>query len=464
MINYAYFTSNDIKQIFGNSAQVPDYLATIGVSTDTRTLKPGNIFVALRGERFDGHDNIYEAIIKGAVCIVFEESWLEQWNTTHGETFPSFPRAVVPNTLHALGDLATYHRKRFRIPVIAIAGAAGKTSTKELTRHLLSQSYNTLSTPANYNNQVGTPLTLLQLHKKHQIAVIEIGTNEPGEIELLTDMTAPTHGVITNIGKEHLEKLIDLEGVEKEETALFRYLKNNDGVSLVNIDDDRLRTYVSQLDKTVTFSTATVADVQINASFNEKLEPIIDVIWKNEKFSAKLQTVGYASVLNAACSIAVALSVGMETETILQGLTLYTQPEPHGYARMVVEIVEGKTLLNDCYNANPESMKVALQTLSAFPSNGRRFALLGDMREMGASAEAEHIAIIKYALDKADELILFGDMMKKAIDSIVTEKMITICSSHQEAVNVINSTVTANDVILIKGSRGLAMENIIAQL
>ena len=217
MTNTASFNHADLTAIFGvGASDVPKDIAVTGVSTDSRTLKPGNAFVALKGDRFDGHDHIPQAVEAGAVLIIASDD-----TSSAGDT----PKIRVQDTLHALGSFGWYHRRRFHIPVIAIAGASGKTSTKDLTAHVLAQRYMVLKTIANNNNQIGTPLTLLQLTAKHDVAVIEIGTNEPGEIETLTAMVQPTHGLITTIGPEHLEKLVDLDGVEKEETALFDYLR-----------------------------------------------------------------------------------------------------------------------------------------------------------------------------------------------------------------------------------------------
>lgn len=464
MKNHAYFTAIDLKTIFNENAFVPDYLATVGVSTDTRTLEPGNIFVALQGERFDGHNNINDAIIKGAVCIVFEKRWLETWHSTLGIEYPSFPRIVVDNTLHALGKLAHYHRKRFLIPVVAIAGAAGKTSTKELTKHLLSQQFNTLYTAANYNNQVGTPLTLLQLHKKHQAAVIEIGTNEPGEIEILSEMTLPTHGVITNIGKEHLEKLINLDGVEKEETSLFRTLNKIDSTAIINLDDERLKKYVSTQHRCTTFSLQQSADVSASVSFTNALHPVLTIQYANSKHTVTCNTIGYAAALNSICSAAVALSVGLTIETVCKGLESYTSPEVHGYARMVVEHINGLTVLNDCYNANPESMNIALQTLAAYPTKGKRVALLGDMRELGEASESEHLQLLEHAVTQTDIQIVVGEYFQQAANSLNSMSTIYTCSTHKEAADIVMKLVSPDDIILVKGSRGLALEKVLELL
>ncbi|MBL7997383.1 MAG: UDP-N-acetylmuramoyl-tripeptide--D-alanyl-D-alanine ligase [Candidatus Kapabacteria bacterium] len=461
--NTAAFTAQDINAIFGTHAFVPDYFASVGVSTDTRTMQPGSIFVALKGERFDAHNNIGEAMIKGAACVIMEERWIEEWNAHLGREYPSFARVVVPSSLQALAQLALHHRKRCRIPVVAIAGAAGKTSTKDLTAHVLSSRLNVLKTSANYNNQVGTPLTLLGITKRHHAAVIEIGTNEPGEIELLAAMTHPTHGIITNIGKEHLEKLIDLDGVEREETALFRELEQRGGVPLVNMDDVRLAAY-SSLPDAIRFTTQPDvhpdAEIRIHVGFTDELHPHLTIATPGWNGDVTMQTVGYASALNAACAVAAAYSLGMEGDDVCNALTSY---QPHvaesGYARMTLEEMGGIHILNDCYNANPESMVLALRTLAAYPAAGNRIALLGDMRELGDAAAAEHRTVLEAALTYADTVYVIGDEFRRAAEG---NSRVVQLNTTAEANALPGISIRAGDCVLVKASRGLAFERILA--
>ena len=459
MHNTVALTAHDLHNIFGERAKVPDYYASIGVSTDTRTMKPGCIFVALRGERFDAHSNIGEAIIKGAVCIVFEQRWLPEWESSCGKEFPKFCRVVVEDTLVALGEIARYHRKRFSIPVVAIAGANGKTTTKDMAAHLLSEKYITLKTQENFNNRVGVPHTLFQLTKFHQAAVIEIGTNEPGEIEILSNIVKPTHGVVTNIGEEHLEKLIDLDGVEKEETSLFRELQLHNGVALVNMDDDRLRA-CSTLNNSFTFSTEHEADLQVKVSFNDALQPNLNCTMSGQAFSATMQTVGYASALNAVAATAIALSVGMTTEEVCPRLENYTPEPAHGYARMIVESFDNSIILNDCYNANPSSMRMAFQTLRAFSNKGRKLAMIGDMRELGESTDLAHQEILLLAVQTADKVFVLGDDMATAAN-LIKNSSIILCSNHRDAAEKLRKELQPDDVVLVKASRGLALEKVL---
>jgi len=449
--NTTEFTRAELTELFGSDSVflLPEFAR--GVSTDTRTLIAGNIFIALRGERFDGHDRLGDAIAKGAAILIVDK----ELSTEH----TSYPHITVGNTLHALGLLGQFHRKRFSIPVLAIAGAAGKTSTKDLTAHVLGTKFNTLKTRANFNNQIGVPLTLLELTPEHQAAVIEIGTNEPGEIEILARMTAPTHGLITNIGKEHLEKLIDLDGVEREETALFRYLHDSGGIALVNCDDERLKKYRDTTPGTITFGMDSSATVAASVHFTYELHPILTF---TNRFEVEFPAFGYAAALNAIAAVAAGVAVGMTSDELTEALESYEQPPAHGYGRMNVEQVQDTILLNDCYNANPDSMRIALKTLTLFPAVGKRIAVLGDMRELGAAAADEHAALITEAAECTDILLLLGDEMLSAAQGITSTAICT--NSKQECIDYLLTHRAEGDVILVKGSRGMALEDIIEGL
>jgi len=453
MTNIAPFTYADLQIIAGSaSLHLPLTISVVGVCTDTRTLVPGNVFIALQGELFDGHDHIDTAIAKGASLIV----------ALHAPTTAlqqNIPWLTVPSTLQTLGSFAWHHRRRFTIPVIAIAGAAGKTSTKDLTAHVLASTYRVLKTEANYNNQIGTPLTLLQLTSEHEAAVIEIGTNEPGEIEMLCAMVQPTHGLITNIGKEHLEKLIDIEGVEREETALFDWLRCHEGLAFVNTDDERLLKYSHTFARCITFSVEGGADIHASISFNDEVRPAIHIVHGTFTFRAQMQTQGLASAYNATCAMAIAWALQIRAADVRSALESYEPPTAHGYGRMIVEKVHGLTVLNDSYNANPESVIMALRTLARFPAQ-RRIAVLGDMRELGSSAEEEHLHIITEALNNADEVILIGDDFRRAAEHIASAR-VTVHETHYGCAESLRDHVGDGIVVLIKGSRGMQMERVI---
>lgn len=453
--NTTVFTRSELVEMFGseNLFNLPEKI--IGVSTDTRTLVKDNIFIALKGENFDGHDVIGVAKGKGASVLLIEKKSVEKLSTE----IESYPHILVESTLRALGILGKYHRNRLNLKIIAIAGAAGKTSTKDLTAHLLSQKFITHKTEANYNNQIGVPLTLLQLTSKHEAAVIEIGTNEPGEIEILAGICNPSLGVITNIGKEHLEKLIDLDGVEQEETALFRELSNSGGKILINMDDERLRQYAEIYPDALQFGIDHPASIEAKVQFNDQLQPTLT--FSSLGFKAQMQTIGLAAAYNAIAAASVGIGVGMTNEEIRLGLESYTAPEAHGYGRMNLEATDNYTIINDCYNANPESMLIALKTLQLFPTTGKRIAVLGDMRELGESAASEHKEIITKAVEMANIVILFGDEMTAAA---ANAQYVHKAATKHDCAKIIRSILSDGDVILIKGSRGMRMEEVISEL
>ena len=437
--------------LFGHAAEpLPSDFSIVGISTDTRTLVPGNAFVALRGERFDGHDKIDEAVRKGARLILAEDL---------SRVPPSTAAIVCASTLLALGTFAWFHRRSFSLPVVAIAGAAGKTSTKDVVAHVLSSAMSVLKTEANYNNQVGTPLTLLQLTDGHQAAVIEIGTNEPGEIELLSAMVQPTHGLITNIGKEHLEKLIDLDGVEKEETALFDFLRDHHGVALVNVDDERLAKYVPTFTRAITFGVESGGEIHPTIAFDDEVRPSLHIVHGSYTLRAQLRTHGLASAYNATCALAVAWALHVPAANVQHALSTYEPPTSHGYGRMRVQRLSGMTVLNDCYNANPESMVMALRTLQKFPA-GKSIAVLGDMRELGSAAEEEHMRILNDAHLYADVVIVMGDEFRRALERLDLPHVIFV-ASNAACRDHIREVCADNSVVLIKGSRGMAMEQVI---
>lgn len=459
MTNVATFTHSDLLAILGSAtAHLPPDAVVCGVSSDTRTLQPGNVFVALRGERFDAHTLVHQAFDKGASLAIVEEQWLPNADDSIRS------RCIgVHSTLHALGSFAWWHRKRFAIPVIAIGGAAGKTSTKDLVAHVLGTAMTVLKTPGNLNNQIGTPLTLLQLESHHEAAVVEIGTNEPGEIEILCAMVQPTHGLITNIGKEHLEKLRDLDGVEREETALFDYLADHGGVAFVNNDDARLRQHAWRLSKCVTFGIDTEANIQPRVQFDAALHPDIHMVQGDFTFRALMQTQGLAAARNAVCAVAVAWALNCTADEVRHGLQSYEPPVSHGYARMSVETIGPITVLNDCYNANPESMMIALETLQRFPAQSR-IAVLGDMRELGNASATEHATILRHACTICDYIVLFGSEFRAAMTETPFLSNVVWCETHQACSDAVLSRASNGTAVLVKGSRGCTMEAVISAL
>lgn len=459
--NTVEFNYLELSVLFGvdNLHNIPHDWNCIGVSTDTRTIRIGNLFVALKGDNFDGNTKAIEALKKEASAVLIETNFYKQ----NINSFDGLSVITFDNTLEALGKLANFHRNRFDLPVVAVAGSNGKTTTKEMLASILMQNHKVLKTEGNYNNQVGVPLTLFGLDNSYEFAVIEIGTNEPGEIAILSHILQPTHGVITNIGREHLEQLIDLDGVEMEESYLLGYLKKHEGKAFINYDDERLRKYASLIDKSVTYGTNNDSDVVASIEFDDELYPKVNVKTKEKEIYYTLGTIGYASALNSIAACAIALELGVSESDIVNALQNYKQAYDKGYARMALQTIGFFRVLNDCYNANPDSMRVALKTLEMFQTGGKKYAVLGDMLELGDSSEQEHLSLLIEAVKQINNILVFGPEMTKATEKLEI-KGLRCFSDKLQIAKLLKQELGENDLVLIKGSRGMKMEEIINYL
>jgi len=468
--NFVVFTKEELEINLGHSAVqfLPDGWSCKGVRSDSREIKPDNLFIALTGENTDGHKYIQNAFDFGASAALVDQHWYKNviLSLSKDEIDKLNSKLIiVKDTLKALGKLANIHRRRFSIPFIAVGGANGKTTTKDLTASVLSQKFKVLSTFRNFNNQIGLPFMLFQLDSSQEMAVLEIGTNEPGEIAILSNILEPTHGLITNIGKEHLEKLFDLDGVEMEETYLFGFLHKTGGISFINLDDGRLSKYEIILEDNITYSSNNASSmIYGKISLDENLNPKLSITASHRQFDVKMNTTGLASGLNAIAAASIGFHFGLTDAEIKAGLENYRQESGHGYARMIVENIGKFKLLNDCYNANPDSMKMALKSLKAISSSGRKIAVLGDMRELGNASFEEHKAILLEATQITDLIFVVGVEMNKAAKAIDLASKIIMFDTKEDLGDNLLTQIEENDVILLKGSRGMAMEKIIIEL
>ena len=448
-----------------------------GFSTDTRSLTKGEVFIAIKGENFDGHDFVKEGEKAGAQGAIVSNDW---YLVNRRKTW-KMPLIVVRDPLEAYGRIAAAHRRSFDIPVIAVAGSSGKTSTKEMIAAVLSQKFNLLKTEKNFNNRIGVPATILQLNRKHQAAVIEIGTNMPGEIAALCRVLEPTHGVITNIGSEHLELLGSIEGVAQEEGMLFRWLAGHRGTAIVNLDDDLIRNIAKGLERQVTYSRMKRGDYQAKTGkLNEEGAPCIEILNHKKKsvkpITVQLNTPGKHTVHNALAAAALGYTLGLSPTAIRKGLESYHPPmeKKGGYARLaLLRLEDGTRVLNDTYNANPDSVRAALETLVGIKvgRKGKRIVVLGDMAELGRQAGAEHQAIGEMIpeMQKIDVAIFLGRNMRRAYEAIAqADRPARVTSfffrKKENLIRVLNSLRTPHDLILVKGSRSMKMEDIVKAL
>ena len=331
-----------------------------GVSIDSRTLKADELFVAIRGDQFDGHNFISKAVESGAAGLVAERRWAEANRSMMVSI--NIPRIIVDDTIHAYGQLANIYRRKFKIPVIAVGGSNGKTTTKEMIRNVLETKYRVLCTEGNFNNHIGVPMTLFRLEKKYKVAVIEIGTNHPGEIEYLCSILEPTHGLLTNIGREHLEFFMSIEGVAKAEGELFDWLKEHKGVIFVNTDDNHLSRLSKKAKKTVNFGFSARGNSIKGTvtSYNEDARAAMNVKARGRKvFAINVGVPGEINAKNALAAAAVGLSMKVPAAKIQKALASFQSASK----RMQVDHIGSLTILNDTYNSNPDSAIAALETL-----------------------------------------------------------------------------------------------------
>ncbi len=432
------------------------------ISTDTRTLEPGDLFVALSGERFDGRAFAKEAVRKGAAGIIVS-SMLE-------EELP-VPVILVEDALRALGDLAAYRRSSMpNLQVIAITGSSGKTTVKEMSASILKEEYNVLKTEGNFNNLIGLPLTLLRLDSCHDLAVLEMGMNRPGEIARMTEIADPDVACIVNIQNAHLAGLHSVEGVAKAKGELFRGGKSW-AKFCINMDDRRVRELARHCtQEQITFGRNRNAYVRATHVRNLGEEGIIFTLHIGcTKERIHLHSLGEHNVGNALAAAAMAHAVGVRMEQIVHGLMNF---KPYN-KRLQIETIGGLKIINDCYNANPSSMLAALETVHAMKRNRKSVAILGDMLELGETSDSAHRRLGEAVACKSfDYLFVCGQYARKvvegALDARMTMKQAKQMNTKEDVVDAIVNLIAmgelkTGDLVLLKGSRGMRMETIIEQ-
>lgn len=424
------------------------------VCTDSRKIAQGDLFFALPGEKFDGHDFIEEVIRKGAVGVVVQRERVPA-------SFNGCGVIAVQDTKSALGQFAARYRQDFRVPIVAIGGSNGKTTTKELVASVLRQRLPIVWSEASFNNDIGVPRTLLRLENWHEAAVLEVGTNHPGELAPLVKMIQPRYGVITSIGREHLEFFGDVEGVAGEEGWLAELLPS-DGKLFISGDNPWTRRIVERTRAPVAragFSDANDWRVQ-----SPRVDEEGTTFWMQAPkvdFSGeyRINLLGRHQVLNAAYAIAVGAELGLSRTEIERGL-LECKP---ANMRMQMWEINGVRVLADCYNANADSMVAALQTLQELPCKGRRVAVLGDMAEQGTHSEAAHEEIGRRVAELGiGQLFAVGKMAsitaRAAKDAGLTRVM--EFADVDTAAAAVKSFMKNGDLILLKASRSARLERI----
>lgn len=432
-----------------------------GVSTDTRALKSGEIFFCLVGER-DGHNFAAQAVDAGAACVVADE-----FHRASLESLPSRAQAVlVKDTLRALGDLARAWRRRFSIPVIAVAGSNGKTTTKELTKAVLETRLKVLATEGNFNNLIGVPKTLFRLEAGHQAAVIEAGMNDFGELARLTEIIEPTAGLVTNIGLEHLEKLGDLDGVQRAEGELFAGLAP-EATALVNRLDERVCALPTRAKKIYYGKPGDPVWGEVLEGASDADRPLrLKVSVDGETAELALRLPGPHHLSNVLAALAVGRLLGIPPAEAKRGLESLAPAPSRG---QVLELKSGRRVIDDCYNANPSSTVAALHALARLKGEAQSLAILGDMLELGEATRAGHRMVGESAArEKTDWLVAVGphaeEILKGARAHGMPAQRLRSFPDTEGAIAALSDVAPEVRWILVKGSRGMHLEKIVSYL
>ena len=414
-----------------------------GVTTDSREVQKGDLYIAISGERVNGHSFLKEVFDNGAIAALVSKSF---------DQIDGY-QILVKDTVSAIGKVSTLWREQFNFPIIGITGSNGKTSTKELLKHILSAKFDVHATEGNYNTSIGLPLTLLQLTSFHGASILEMGANQPGDIKELCKITNPTHGLITNVAPAHLEGFGSIENIAKTKGALFESL--SEGISFVNITDNQVSKLKIFGDR-VTFGLT--PDCDYPADLHHEEDSTITLTINAQEIPTNSTNLSFAKNVIAASAIAQELGLGWDT--IIDRIKTFIPPK----GRCEVKNNGKITVIDDTYNANLESTIAAIDYLKAFSGNGQRIFVFGDMLELGDSSIEQHKTIGEKCNDsKIDAVLTFGK------ETIATDGALLIdyhrhYNHKEDLLNTLSEIAKDGDKVLVKGSRGMKMETIVEML
>ena len=424
------------------------FLSSTGVSIDTRTIQEGNLFFAIRGDRFDGHKFIQAAFDQGAVGAVVQDASYAAYPNTY----------LVENSIKCLQNLATFHRGTFSIPVLGITGSNGKTTTKELIAGVLQSKFKTHFTQGNLNNHLGVPLTLLSMPVDTEIAIVEMGANHVGEIDLLCNIADPNHGLITNIGKAHIGEFGSFEHIIQGKHELFNYVMSREGTLFVNAEDPYINNdIINEWPKSVFYTKhsiiSSVADTVLKLQFDSaELRTELNINSETESHRVESALYGTYNQLNIAAAIACGHYWSVPTPDVVHAIEQYIPTNKRSQV-----ITRGSTtILMDAYNANPDSMRAAVKELVKLPQQ-KKIAIIGDMLELGPYSDYEHEELLKWILDQEiDEIFVIGNLFPRLAGCTYFPDWESM-SAEVDLSNYREST------ILVKGSRRLALEKLFTE-
>ncbi len=444
------FSTDEIAGITGGRL-VGGNIEITGISTDNRTAKSGDLFIAIVGEIHDGHKFIEGAVKNGASAALVEK------DGDYG-----VPYIKVEDTVKAFGAISKAHKNKFNIPVIAVTGSVGKTTTKDMIAGVLSKKYNVLKTEGNFNNHIGVPKTLLRLDESHQCAVIEMGMNHFDEISYLTSLAEPDIAVITNVGVSHIENLGSREGILKAKCEIFEGMEKG-GLKILNFDDDMLASVKDKYENICYYSMEQKTQIYADNISEKGIEGISCIIHTPKfSFDADISIPGRHMVGNAMAAAAVAVKLGMTAEEIAKGISDF---EPTG-GRMEIIKCDDYTIINDVYNANPVSTKAGIDVVAH--GKGKKCCILGDMFELGEFGPKLHYEVGEYAAEKnIDTLVCIGEISRNMYEGAVHKKgntKIYYFKSQEKFIAECDKIIEKGMTILVKASRGMHFEKIVGYL
>lgn len=424
------------------------------VSIDSRNVPADSLFIAIKGDKFDGHDFVRDAVKKRASVVLVNSDKLSTLGNIDA------PIITVKDTTLALGELAAIWRTKLKTKIIAITGSAGKTTTKEMIYTLLSGKYKVNKTLGNYNNHIGVPLTIFSTKSNHDYLVLELGTNHFGEIKYTAEIAIPDYAIITNIGNSHLEYLKNREGVFEEKAALFNVTASNKGTLFVNNDDPLLISANKNYQKRMTFGFEKKSDVKGEVTgYTNEGKPIIKISHKGKSSSFEVPLYGEQSTKNFLAAVAVAFKIGLRSEEIKRRLKNIEVVDK----RLNVQRIKNFILIDDTYNANPESMEMSLKLLSQVKRYKNRIAILGDMFELGKESKMLHENLADAVIENNINFVYtIGNFMKRLHTKLKSKRIETIHFNDRDSLNnFLTKKSFDNSVVLVKGSRGMKMEEFV---
>lgn len=427
------------------------------ISIDSRDVPVGALFIAIEGDKFNGHDFVLEAIKKGAAAVLISKKHYKKFKDLDA------PIIIVKDTTLALGELASIWRNKLNTKIVAITGSAGKTTTKELLFALLAGKYKVNKTLGNHNNHIGVPLTIFSTNIKHDFLVLELGTNHFGEIKYSAQIAKPDYAIITNIGNSHLEFLKNPKGVFKEKSALFKLTKANNGFIIINNDDKYLSSSNKKYSKKITYGFNKKSDVRGKIiEFSKDGKPFIRIDYKGQSSTFQLPIYGAQSAKNFLAAAAVCYKIGLRSADIRRQLIKIKAFDK----RLHIQKHKNFILINDTYNANPESTRLSLELLSQIKTYEKKIAILGDMFELGKQSKLLHEKLSSCIIESGiNSIYTIGKMMKHLHNKIkISGKEVKHFENRESLQKFLKNKSFTNSIVLVKGSRGMRMEDFVESI